>query len=195
MTDEIPFDPDLDGDAEGYLLALTRLTAGSDPAAALTIFRYLRDQLSAGEPLDPAVLDNYLLPALDRIIESKSPSNEVAKAFGFKAEGRGQYKRHDTLERDWLMAIHTEIRYREIKQEKNRLGSQESPKARAFIDVGEQFGIKESVVRDAYLKYRNGGEDYPLFNPFAESDASGVLKVKGLSEMSVEELYRLLGAL
>lgn len=59
MSDEISFDPDLDGDAEAYLLALNRLHAGPDPSAALTLIRYLRDQLSSGEPIDPSVLDNY----------------------------------------------------------------------------------------------------------------------------------------
>lgn len=191
MSDEISFHTQFDCHVDGHLLALYQLQAGPDPAAALTIFRYLRDQLSSGEHLDPAVLDSYLLPALERIIESANPSNEVAKAFGFKAEGRGQYKRPDTFERDWLMAIHVEIRYQEILEEKNRPGSRESPRARAFIEVGERFHVEASAVRDVYRKYRHGGHSDHLLNPLSVIEGDRV-KPKGLSEMSMEELHKLL---
>lgn len=178
MSDEISFHTQFDGHDDGHLLALHQLQAGPDPAAALTIFRYLRDQLSSGEHLDPAVLDIYLLPALERIIESANPSNEVPKAFGFKG-GRGGHRRDSNLERDWLLAVHAEIRYREIRQEQDQPGYEKDRGATAedmaFEEIAEKFRTSESTVRDSHRKHRNSTTE----NPF------------GVRDMHTEELREL----
>lgn len=175
MSDEFPFDPELDGDPEGYLLALSRLHNGPDPSASLTLLRYLRDQLSSGEPIEPSVLDNYLVPAIDRVLGSTNPANEIAKAFGLKS-GRGEYRRAPTLERDWLLAVHAELRYREIRQDQDNPDHQKDRGATAedlaFEQVSRQFEasgwayVSPSTVRDAHRKHRDSTAE----NPFGVRD-------------------------
>lgn len=163
------------GLGEDEWLALETLRSGADKDSALVLLKYLQRQLLTGETPDLSVVNSYLLPALDRIIKSDNPTEEVAKAFGFKG-GRGGYRRGSNFERDWLLAVHAELRYREIRQDQDNPDYQKDRGATAedlaFEQVSRQFEasgwayVSPSTVRDAHRKHRDSTAE----NPFGVRD-------------------------